>query len=375
VPLLVSSDMRLLDRIAQAQKPFVVTSNKTGAQTRLSGASDFAAAVAGCPLRYVLNDELTRFCAAFAYSKGSRTLTFMDLIHVPAERVWVEWCQAPWREELDRYGFGASTDARTHHGRCGALLTASPDGRSGTIRSFWGTGESEGQIFASAMEACFDFDAPDHAGEHPPEIERRTCYRVVDNEVADAGTFARCFAFSFEPSWASYYEGGGLSKEVLDKIALSSLGTIALDVPLLLSFFLLLGARSVLPQRSSDLARINGTRMRDHKKALLEHIEVQAPLLPSPSKPEASGAGSARRAARLHHVRGHLVRRRNQVFWRVPHLRGNARSGVLRTRTVTLNYNLPTVGHEPMRRQYGHETSGTVDALQGWRQTPPPTPP
>jgi len=344
----VSTHMRLLDRIAQAHKPFIVTSDKTGVHTRLSGASDFATAVGSCPLRYVLSDELARFCAAFAYSKGSRTLTFMDLIHVPAERVWVEWCEAPWREELNRYGFCTLPDTR-HNGRRGALLMAAPDGRSGTIRSFWGAGESQDQIFASAMEARFDLDAPDSVAKHSLDVERRTCYRVVDNEVADASTLGRCFAFSFERSWAHYYEGGGLSREVIDKIAQRSLGTIALDVPLLLSFFLLLGARSVLPQRSSDLTRLNGARERNNKSALLEHIEVQAPLLPTPSKPGESGASSARRAARLHHVRGHLVRRRNQVFWRVPHLRGNAGSGVLRSRTVTLTYNQPMLGNEQNR--------------------------
>jgi hypothetical protein len=338
VPLLLSGGMRLVDRIAQAHEPFIVTSSKTGVRTRLSGPSDFAAAVAQCPLRYVLSDELTRFCAAFAYSKGSRTLSFTDLIHVPAERVWVEWCEAPWNEELNRSGFLASTAGRAHHGRCGVFVTATPDGRSGTIRSFWGAGESEYQIFASAMEARFNLDASAGIAEHPMEVESRKSYRVVDDEVADGSTLARCFAFSFESSWSDYYEGAGLSKEALDNVAHSSLGTIALDIPLLLSFFLLLGARSGLPQRPSDLARLNQIRARDRKRALLEHIEVQAPLLPGATRSGDSGPTLARRAARLHHVRGHLVRRRNQVFWRVPHLRGNARSGVLRTRTVTLTY-------------------------------------
>jgi hypothetical protein len=364
VPLLVCGDMRLLDRIAQATKPFIVKSNTTGAQTRLSGVGDFAAEVATCPLRYVLSDELTCFCAAFAYSKGSRTLTFMDLIHVPAERVWVEWCQAPWIEEVTRYGFGTPTDTRSNRGRRGALLKASPDGRSGTVRCFWGAGESEEEIFASSMEAHFNFDAPESFAEYAGDAGSRVYFRVVDNEAADASTLERCFAFSFEQSWADYYEKGGLSGEVLERIVRSSLGTIALNIPLLLSFFLLLGARSVLPQRSADLTRLNCARQRDHKRSLLEHIEVQAPLLPGPSNPGESGVGPARRAARLHHVRGHLVRRHNKVFWRVPHLRGNARGGVVRSRTVTLNYDQPLRGNGPNPQTTRNEISGLVDSLQ-----------
>jgi hypothetical protein len=38
----------------------------------------------------------------------------------------------------------------------------------------------------------------------------------------------------------------------------------------------------------------------------------------------------------MHHVRGHLVRRYNTVFWRRPHWRGHARLGCVRSRSVEL---------------------------------------
>jgi hypothetical protein len=44
-------------------------------------------------------------------------------------------------------------------------------------------------------------------------------------------------------------------------------------------------------------------------------------------------------------VRGHLVRRGNQLFWRIPHLRGSARSGIIRARTVTWTFDDPSVRH------------------------------
>jgi hypothetical protein len=46
-----------------------------------------------------------------------------------------------------------------------------------------------------------------------------------------------------------------------------------------------------------------------------------------------------RRGRRLHHVRGHLMRRGNKIFWRIPHLRGTSRAGTIRTRTVTWTVN------------------------------------
>src|SRR5579862_1223740 len=96
--------MRLADRVAQCRTPFVVQSETDNTLTRLNGASDFAADIAQCPIRYVLNDDLTRLCTALAYSKGARNLACADLLHVPARHIWVEWCESAWLSELERYG-------------------------------------------------------------------------------------------------------------------------------------------------------------------------------------------------------------------------------------------------------------------------------
>jgi len=37
-------------------------------------------------------------------------------------------------------------------------------------------------------------------------------------------------------------------------------------------------------------------------------------------------------------VRGHLVRRGSQIFWRMPHLRGSVRLGAVRSHTVTWSF-------------------------------------
>jgi hypothetical protein len=336
--LLASVPMRLADQLAQAQAPFLVKSNSTGKVTRLSGASDFAREIALCPTRYVLSDELTRICAALAYSKGARTLSFMDVIHAPAERVWIEWCEAPWQQELSRYGFSLAAHSSRAAGRRGAFVYSSPDGRRGLVRTFWSGGDSKCNVFASAMEAHYDLDAPRQAEDAACIAQTHRTYRVVDNEVADAATLRDCFWFSFESSWASYYETARVSAEDLQRIATIALGTIALDIPLLLSFCLLLGTRASLPQRSSDLVRLNRCRVRDHSAPLLEHIEVDAPVLPDRRESSGGPGLPTRRRPRLHHVRGHLERRQNQLFWRIPHLRGSAHAGKLKSRTVTWTF-------------------------------------
>jgi hypothetical protein len=324
--------MRLVDQVAQARTPFIAVCRSTGDQTRLSGASDCANEVASCPIRYVLTDDLTRLCAALAYSKGAQTLSCTDLMRIPAERLWVEWTYAPWRNELDLYGFRPARDNFGNGGRRGALLTASRDGRRGQVRTFWSTGDGEFEVCASAMLANFDFDAPEDNDSSSPLSHS---LRVTNGQNDQDSALRRCFDFEFERSWAHYYERANLSAAQRQEIENHSLSTIALDIPLLLALFLLLNTRTGLPQQQSQLEHLNRSRMRGGKVPLLEHIEVSAPF---PSKyifarPDSSPCG--RRRPRLHHVRGHLVRRRNELFWRMPHLRGDANTGALKTRTVT----------------------------------------
>lgn len=326
--------MRLADRIAQCRTPFIVQNMKDGTLVQLSGAATFAKEIHACPTRYVLCDDLTRLCAALAYSKGTRTLACADLLHVPAEQVWLEWCEAPWLAELTRYGFKAAQQSSVA-GRRGALIHSSAKGRRGSIRAFWANGDSELDVLAGSMEAYFDFDTLD--GEEPaaPDGANRASIGVFDRGLGDADILQRCFRFRYERTWAEYYANSPLAPEQRDAVARHALGTIALEIPLLLTFFLLLATRPGLPRRPVILERINRTRSRSGKAPLLAHMEVFAPLIPGYRSYSSTGSSAERRPPRLHHVRGHLVRRGSQLFWRVPHLRGSCRAGVVRTRTVT----------------------------------------
>ena len=303
--------------------------------TCLSGAASFANDIAECPTRYVLSDDLARLCTALAYSKGARTLECADLLHVPARRVWIEWCEAPWLAEIKGYGFKQSADCEGASGRRGALIKASADGRRGLIRSFWSTGASGFDVLASSMEAYFDFDTEN--GEEPvaPDDPDRPTIRVFDRAMSEADMLRRCFRFRYERTWGDYYSRANLSPAQQDALARHALGTIAIGIPVILAFFLLLATRPGLPRRPLMLERLNQARRKAGKTPLLDHIEVSSPILPEYRHAEHGDSGRVRRAPRLHHVRGHLVRRGSQLFWRVPHLRGSARSGLVQARTVT----------------------------------------
>ena len=315
---------------------------------RLTGAADFSSALVACPTRYSLSDDLVSLCTALAYSKGARTLACADLLHVPGERVWIEWCEAPWIKELNRYGFRTDAQRAQAVGRRGALIQSSPQGRRGLIKSFWANGDNELDVLASSMEAYFDFDTEEGEDPAAPDGRNGLAISVFDRAAGNADILRRCFRFRYERSWQSYYEQAQLSACQADSIARHALGTIAIDIPVILAFLLLLATRPGLPRRALMLERLNQARMKSGKTRLLDHIEVSSPLLPEYRSAAAgeSPTSCPRQGPRLHHVRGHLVRRGSQLFWRVPHLRGNARAGIVRSRTVTWTLDSPTE-HRP----------------------------
>lgn len=335
--------MKLADCVTQCRAPLVVQDCLTGRVTTLSGAADCAAQVVRCQARFVLADDLTRLCTELAYSRGARNLACADLLRVPAENLWVEWCNEPWQSSLEHYGFPRAGERWQRAGHRGALIRSSPDGRRGILRTLW-TGATELDVLVSSAEAYFDFDTPH--GEEPQcadqQGELASC--VYDHACQGEDVLARCFRFRYERTWSDYYRSAALSRIESEAVWRHALGNIALDIPVLLAFLLLLASRVSLPRRLQTFERLNRARRKTGKTPLLDHIEVRAPVLPEYLAGSRWERQHLRRSPRLHHVRGHLVRRGSTLFWRVPHLRGHARSGVIRTRTVTWTFADTAVG-------------------------------
>jgi hypothetical protein len=351
IGLLVSARMILADCIAQCRTPLIVQDCSTHAVTRLNSAHDFAREIAACPLRYVLADDLIRLCTALAYSRGAKTLDCADLLHVPATSVWVEWLADASRAELEAYGVKHQTSTPLAR-RCGALVRASVDGRRGVIRTFW-SGPQQPDVLASSVEAYFDLDTSVDEAPEPTDGATGAAFTLFDSaRKGGDDLLRRCFRFRYEKSWADYYQCAQLSSFERHAVLRHALGTIAFEVPILLTFFLLLATRSGLPRRPENYERLNRARSRARKALLLDHVAVHAPWVPEFPTVAEAGVGGGRRGPRLHHVRGHLVRRGSQLFWRVPHLRGSARSGVVRSRTVTWTFDQgQTARSQPLRNE------------------------
>ena len=154
----------------------------------LNNAAECAHAVSSAPIRFVLSDDLTRLCTALAYSKGAKTLACADLIRASAEAVWSGWSCRPWQHELSLHAISVGEPAYSPGHRRDALLQGSKDGRRGTLRTFW-SGETEGDVLASSIEAYFDLDTPEGEDPEPPAGRIASTFRVFDPAHGTTWTF------------------------------------------------------------------------------------------------------------------------------------------------------------------------------------------
>ena len=306
-----------------------------GTLWRLRGASDFAPLLKDCPLRYVLSDELVRTCIALTYAGGDGLGGCLDLLHLPAERLWIEWNEAARCEELARCWPGCARAAGWDAERAGLLIAAHPGGRSARLRTFWLPREEPREPALAAVETLLDLDGGVSASPSGALLEG------VPVALADSGdectdALLHCARFRLDALWQEYYgrvtHGAALRAQLTEQ----ALASVAFDVPLLLALLLLLCVRDDLVRAPVNPLRLNAKRARLGRPPLLEHLEISCPVLTPPCAPRDAAPEHARRAPRLHHVRGHLVRRHDSIYWRSPHWRGHVRLGCVRSRTVEL---------------------------------------
>jgi len=323
--------VRLLDLVAQSTSG----APELPAGWAFPGAHHFADAIRTCPLRLVLADDLIRCTTQLAYANGERLTGCLDLIHVPSQHLWIEWLEATRQSslrEIPACGITSCSSVR----RTGGLIDADPAGRSGRMRTFWST-QNE-QVYSAALLTEFDLDRVMRPAFDIPAVFRGAAFGVVMPGEAALDELLTHVCFRLDPAWADYYRAANLTASQQLQVLRQVLGTTAFDMPMILALFLLFAAKDGLQRRTANIERLNDARRRSGKRALLEHIEVRAAIGTGYSCPVSLAANAnRRRGPRLHHVRGHIARRGDQVFWRVPHLRGSARLGVVRSRTVQLS--------------------------------------
>lgn len=319
--------MRLLDQIISADY-FVVDNARLGRSFRVKTAADFRDALRVTPQRYILDDTATKLCAELAVLDAELIYKSFDILRLPAERLWIEWRERPRFEALKPLPIAVpDPSVIPHDSRAGVLIEAHSDWRSGLAWIF-----TSYQKSADLCPLYLQFST--HTSLPPPRREAQLSTFSICNPVLPnlKPVLDHCLV-SMEPSWSNYIRkasGDDQANRYIQTLA----GKIWFDWPFIAAFLLLYQARSVFQARPSNLADLNRARAKRGKIDLLEHVEMVASLGRGAAEASGRGPPTLQGGKRLHHVRGHLVRRGDKLHWRSPHLRGDRGLGVIASRTV-----------------------------------------
>ena len=342
--------MRLLDQIAVAKTPLVVRQH-CGTQFTLPGLQDLTGALLAAPVRYVLDDVVAAFAAQTAFGDPDRFGHCIELLRLPAARFWVEWCEHGRRAVMAQLGLTTALAAATAGGRAGALIESDDSGRRGTISFAWTTGPHDTEGTLAPLVVDFDLDDPDFRARKIPDAVTRG---AEVNGAPALTHFLRHVRFRLRCDWRDYYARTAPTPQAFTAALDANIGQVVAAIPFLLAFCLGLSARNALTLAPSALDRLNKSRRQHGRAPLLDHIEVTARFGGARAS---GGAASARADARLHFVCGHLVRRGQQIFWRRPHLRGNAARGAIIARNIQVR-SVPDTPIDPRQASWPRTAHG-----------------
>lgn len=303
--------MRLLDQVAQAMQPVRVNHPVLGSLT-LPGAERYSKVIRQIGARLVLQPDVTRTCGGLILTQPELLTDCLDLIRVPSNELWVEWGNACLNPEAERLAGGPGQ-------RAGMLVECDASGRAGWLRSFW---ESEKGAEVSPGKLHFDLDG---ALDVP--------FHRVDDTMAPILERTR---MELDPEWEEYYRRAAPHQGAMLEARKQLRFSLWKDMLVLVAFSLVAGMRSELTRHPSQLERLNRARRKRRAADLLDFVEVGAGLFAQPVTSDSAVGSPGRSASRLHHVRGHFVRRGDILFWRRPHLRGDARLGAAPARVIRL---------------------------------------
>lgn len=296
-----------------ATRPAEVRIERADRSWIMPGSSAFAKALQDASARYVLQQDVCDACRNVRGEWADLLTPDNPRLRAPLTLFWIEWGEAGSGQEV------------------GILVEAEDDGRSGSLRLFW---TSAAGVEVAQGEVLFDLDRT--LDMHPRDGGRRFPFTGLPQELAFLQPH---LALAFDEYWENYFRASPLGPIALPQAAAECCVNLWPDVVQALAFFALLGARVPLAEKPVDRGRLNKARVKAGKPALLDHVQLTIGRPQPAHSAEHSWQEGARRHPRLHSVRGHLVRRRDQIFWRAPHLRGleNAGRAASPTRIVRMH--------------------------------------
>ena len=332
--------MRLMDQIAQANEPFFAPDPDGGKTLSLPCSNALAPTLQSCPVRYILHDDIVETCIKIGFEPEGILQIAADLLRCPARRLWVEFNGAARNRAYGEKDRLAGDAARSSNQRLGLLIESDASGRKGTIQSCWESAQGPSPEMAPFV-AEFDFDhaaIKNYSESGVSGRSRASCVEVRINDFPALENLFRYFCFRFRPEWHDYYQRRCESQTQYEDIVQAALKPVVEDVPFFAALMLLLMAHNAVKPSYVTLAKLNASRAKRGKTALLDHVELTLELGGTDEQWAVGRQGHNRAVSRLHAVRGHLVRRGDMIFWRKTHLRGSAALGVTANRTISVRF-------------------------------------
>lgn len=305
--------MCLADQIGQ--NPAVVDIERADGLWKMPGSSVFVPLVEEADARYVLLQDVTEACRRFSTEWNDLLAPSNPKMRAPLESFWVEWSDLDTRQQV------------------GALFNSTLNGRSGSLRLFW---KGEAGVEAAQGQILFDFDRPITSRSRDELL--LFSFECLPSHLQSLKPH---LGLAFDDWWVRYFRTSPLGPSTLQKAGRECTESLWRDAIHALAFIALLGIRVPLEKRSIDRSKLNVARSKSGKPRLLDHVELTIGVPEGGRASSDRKQGGVRRNPRLHVVRGHLVRRRDRVFWRSAHMRGLQGEGpsMPKTRFVRMRSN------------------------------------
>ena len=309
--------MRLIDKVAQGAMEHHATDAR-GINHILPGPGQFAQRLKDCSLRYILDREASRQCAALFRSSECLPDPLDPLSRPPARSFWLEF-----------YTDGEADAPFCHQNgaKMGILAEFAEDERSGSLSCFR---EHPSDQTGEYLQFAIEFDFSENGLALPRSL---SALRIRQQDLPEVDRLLGHTRMVFTDQWVRWAERGvaPFGAHVADVAGLAWCAA-----PMTTCFSALLNSQSAFHKVGSSLARINHARAGRRQPQLLDHIEVRLDLAAiRAASGDMAGAGPGRQVPRLHLVRGHSVRRHGKTFWRTSHFRGDAGDPLIRTVSVT----------------------------------------
>ncbi len=319
--------MRLQDAVMAAE-PFRVKTTDSVVH-ELPGAADLANQIASAPVRYNLANDCAAMVAHAAYSDTNLVDASLDLLRFPSTSFWIEWHEEGRLLEMKSLGLATSDDVQRAT-RVGAYVNTDELGRRGQITVFWQDEHGEATLCPAFIE--FDLDDPDFCmGTSGDKLIRKI--ELSGTDVL-SGLFRRARYTFFDP-WRDYYQRYSKNVHDLNNSLRQTVHSVANEFPFIAAFSLLLSAQGALRYESGSVERLNKARLKKGKRALLDYVMVSMDL-GAPNAHHSNALDGSRTSPRLHHVCGHIVRRKDRLYWRRAHMRGSPGRGAIAARIVNV---------------------------------------